>query len=367
MTTDGASRETCTTCGANLEWDPGAGALKCVACTGLRAVGEDGAGSESIVEHDLAAMLRSAKPRGALAPKARQVRCSGCGAEVIFAGAATATRCDFCDSPSVLATDAQSDRHLPESLVPFAVARAAAGTAFSTWQRRLWFRPSDLSARSVVAELRGVYLPYWTFDCEVDSRWTADAGHYYYVTESYSAQENGKSVSRTRQVQHTRWVPSSGRRHDSWDDFLVCASRGLPEGLGGAAREFATGALVPYSPEYLQGFAAEAYGIDLEPAWKSAETKITATQKDRCARDVPGDTQRNLRVRHAFSDTSFKHVLLPMWVMAYRYGSAGKVYRVLVNGQSGVVGGEAPWSAGKIVAFVAALAGAAVLAWLALR
>jgi hypothetical protein len=72
-----------------------------------------------------------------------------------------------------------------------------------------------------------------------------------------------------------------------------------------------------------------------------------------------------LRVSNTFDETTFKHVLLPVWIAAFRYN--GKVYRFLVNGQTGNVSGNAPYSILKITLFVLmclGLVAAAILLWL---
>ena len=151
----------------------------------------------------------------------------------------------------------------------------------------------------------------------------------------------------------TRWVPAFGRRDDAYDDDLVCASRLAPElmaKLGG----FDTKKLLPYKPEYLAGWRAEEYQLDLEGGWGKSQENVVAAQQSRCAGDVPGDTQRNLRVRNAISGVRWKHVLLPLWSLQYRFG--GETYTVLVNGQNGCIAGKAPLSWVKIGLFALALA-----------
>ncbi len=200
-------------------------------------------------------------------------------------------------------------------------------------------------------EMGGVYIPFWTFDAWASSDWSADAGYHYYETEYYT-DANGNQAS--RQIQRTRWVPASGHRRDFFDDTLVCASRGLPPELVARFETFDTKQLTAYRPEFLAGWRAESYAVDLMPAWGSAQQRMGDVQRSRCSGDVPGDTQRNLTVRNEFSRVTFKHVLLPIWIAAYRYG--GKPYQFLVNGQTGEVVGKAPWSVWKIaLAIVAAV------------
>jgi hypothetical protein len=72
-----------------------------------------------------------------------------------------------------------------------------------------------------------------------------------------------------------------------------------------------------------------------------------------CASAVPGDTHRNLRIQPSFSSETFKHILVPVWVLAYVYG--GRVYQVLVNGRTGRMAGQYPKSAWKIALLILAI------------
>src|SRR5262249_39363719 len=127
-------------------------------------------------------------------------------------------------------------------------------------------------------------------------------------------------------------------------------SKGLPQDLAAQLRTFDTKQLVPYSPGFLAGWRAEEYAIDLQAGFGGAQEIMVAAQQKNCASDVPGDTHRSLNVVNTFSHVTFKHVLLPVWIAAYRYRE--KVYRFLVNGQTAEVVGKAPWSWTKITLFV---------------
>jgi hypothetical protein len=52
---------------------------------------------------------------------------------------------------------------------------------------------------------------------------------------------------------------------------------------------------------------------------------------------------------------------MPVWIASYRFG--GKVYAVVVNGQTGAVHGDRPWSAWKIAGAVLAAAVVATIAF----
>ncbi len=348
----------CQNCGANLRYDAKVQGMRCPYCGHQQVIQAqaEGPGPREIpIEQGMAMAARG------LGTPVKAVACNDCGATVQVAPSEQTAKCPFCGSHQVLAREAAGTQIRPESLVPFKVDKATANTTFETWIGSLWFRPSDLKKMAKVHEMGGVYVPFWTFDAMVHSRWTAEAGYHYQETETYTDSEGNRQ---TRTVTKTRWEPASGSRTDHFDDTIVCASKGLPGALVDRFKTWTTAELVPYLPHYLAGWKAEAYAIDLMPAWGMGKEKMAKVQYGRCGDDVPGDTHRGLDVDNAFSRVTFKHVLLPVWIAAYRYRD--KPYQFLVNGQTGEVVGKAPWSIWKITLFVllivAIIAGIAVLA-----
>jgi DNA-directed RNA polymerase subunit RPC12/RpoP len=337
----------CQNCGAKVSYDAGTQGMKCPYCGTQQAVQQQQGGSagppagrEIPLEEGIAMAARG------FGTPVTQVSCNDCGASVNVTPGEQTARCAFCGSQQVLAQEAPGTGGRPGSLVPFKVDKAAANKKFEAWLGTLWFRPSDLKKMAKLQEMGGVYIPFWTFDAWVRSTWTADAGYYYYETEWYT-DSNGNRAS--REVQRTRWQPASGWRQDQFEDTLVCASKGLPEALVVKFHTFDCKQLTPYQPEFLAGWRAESYAIELKPAWGTAQVTMASVQEGRCGRDVPGDTHRNLHVNNQFSHVTFKHVLLPIWIAAYRYKN--QPYQFLVNGQTGEVVGKAPWSWVKIVLF----------------
>lgn len=340
-----------------MTWSPDADALSCEYCGKSMPVPRADAG---IVERPLEDAGRAARGLGL---ELRAVRCGNCGAIFDFDDKATSSSCVFCGSANVLAQEANRNALRPESLIPLDVGRAAAEANFRKWIQGLWFRPDALKKLARFDAL-GVYVPAWTFDANVHSDWSADAGYYYYETQLVPVMRNGKLRMELRRVQKVRWEPAWGRRDDTYDDLLVHASKGLPEALAKKLGAYDTKALVPYRPEYLAGWRAEEYQIDLADAWTLAKERIVATQQSRCSGDVPGDTQRSLRVQNDVRDVRWKHVLLPLWSLSYMHG--GKRYTVLIHGQTGRVEGDAPLSWVKILLLVLfVLAAALVIAAIA--
>jgi hypothetical protein len=318
--------------------------LKCPYCGNETALPTS---SDQVVERPLEEALKAPRSLGWGAER-KSVRCTKCGATTTLDPGVAASRCAFCATPAVVEAPTASDHVRPAGLLPFQVDRNTAAQRFRSWVAGLWFRPNDLKEKSSVTEMQGVYVPFWTFDALTHNRWTAEAGYAY--TVQIQALVNGKPV--TRAETRIRWEPAAGFLEKPFDDVPVPASKGLPPGLSRGIEPFPTGGLVPYDPQYLSGFLAEEYAVDLPDALASAKERMTRDITSACAGQVPGDTQRNLQIATAWSGLTCKNALLPVWISAYEYG--GKPFRFLVNGVTGKVEGNAPFSIPKILAAVAA-------------
>ena len=333
----------CPACGAEAHWNPGKQALICPFCgTESPATLEVREAETVIVEHDLVAALRGIpdSSRGWQAEKT-SVKCQGCQAISVFDADRVGQRCDFCGSSALVPYEQVKDAFRPESLLPLKVSESDARDRIRKWYGHQWFAPNAFSKRALTDTVHGIYLPYWTFDARVDATWTADAGHYYYVQQG------------NQRVRRVRWTPAAGSLSHVFDDELVCASLGVDAGRLRAVEPFPTDTLVPYDAGYLSGWTVERYQIDLVAASTRSRSVMDAKLREMCAAQVPGDTYRNLDVQASFADQTFKHILAPIWLLTYSYGS--RTFQVVVNGVTGTMSGSRPWSWIKITLAVIAV------------
>ena len=339
----------CPACGAEAIWNPAKQALVCPFCgtTSPAKLDVDGSG---IIEHDLVTALRGITDdkRGWQTEK-RYVKCQSCQAISVLDPQRQAQRCEFCGSAQLVAYEQTKDAFRPESVLPFKISEDKARDGIRAWYGKLWLAPNALKRRAMTDTVRGVYLPYWTFDARVDAAWTAEAGHYYYTTETYS--EGGQT--RTREVQHVRWEPAAGRLQHFFDDDLVCASVGVHPELLRGIEPFPTGDLKLYDAGYVAGWVVERYQIDLVAAAQRARDAMDAKVQALCAQQIPGDTFRNLVVRSDYSGQTFKHILAPVWLLSYTYGA--RAFQCALNGVTGAVRGEYPKSPWKVALLVLAV------------
>jgi LSD1 subclass zinc finger protein len=339
----------CSGCGATLTFKPGTRHLSCEYC---------GASNE-IAQPEDRGKIRETRLDEYLVNHFDQeeqmeittVKCDGCHALVSLDHKTTSDRCPFCTSPLIIKDGSIARTHKPQYVLPFGMDEKKAREGFRRWLKSLWFAPRDLKHYADHAgRLSGMYLPFWTFDCDTKTSYTGQRGDFYTTTENYQAVENGNSVTKTRQVQRTRWTPASGNVSQVFDDILIEGTTSLPQKLLRALQPWDLKNLVSYNDKYLSGFRTESYQVDISHAYQQAKKVMEMLIEQSIRADIGGNEQRIHYTNTTYSNPSFKHVLLPVWISAYRYNN--KLYQFVINARTGEVQGERPYSKIKIALLV---------------
>ncbi|HEV8569886.1 MAG TPA: hypothetical protein VGQ92_22830 [Actinoplanes sp.] len=335
------SQYPCANCGANVEFAPGTTVLKCPYCGAQTPLVPTGARVREHAYAEFAGLAR--KPVATLAPYT--FTCRGCGA--VTQSDKISDRCQFCGAP--LVADATSGEMVaPEAVVPFGLDRAALREALRKWASSRWFAPNGLKKVTEAESSHSTYLPHWTYDARTTSRYTGARGEHYYETETYT--ENGDT--KTRQVQRTRWYPARGVVARDFDDVLVAGTSRVSVEHLDKLEPWPLPEAEPYRPEFLAGHETLRYDVEPEAGLDTAKSRMAPIIEGDCRDDIGGDEQRVDSVDTDYREVAFKLMLLPVWIACYLH--AGKTYNILVNGRTGEVAGERPYSVPKIVAAVAA-------------
>ncbi len=336
----------CEQCGAVLAFEPGAQELVCRYCGHANRPAEV---AGAVVENRLDAVLARLADEPPPAPIPRS--CEQCGYAFTLPAGRHAGTCPSCGSPTV-ADPAAARAIAPDGILPFVIAEPEGRRLVRDWLRALWFAPSRLAEEARTgSRLEGLYVPHWTFDARADSRYVGRRGDVYYETRIVERVVNGHRVRQAVQVPKIRWTPVEGRVTRSFDDLLVVAGAELPRHLVERLEPWDLQGLKAYAPHYLAGFAAELYTVPVRAAHEQAKAAIRAAVERDVRLDIGGDQQMIDRLEIDLAEETYKLVLLPVWVASFKF--LGKDYRVLVNGRTGEVHGERPWSVWKILGALA--------------
>lgn len=352
------SQFACEQCGAIQKFVPGTKALRCPYCGHNNTITD---AAKQIQEYDFREALAELEDKQPA--QEQSIQCQTCAAQFTFDQNTHSGECPFCGTPIVVGTG-QRKPIKPKSLLPFKVRQAEAQTAYRAWLKGLWFAPNQLKQYvRDETKLLGVYMPYWTYDSHTTSAYRGQRGDTYQVPETYTSIEDGRRVRRTRMVTKVRWTPASGTVSRFFDDVLVGASQSLPRAIVRRLQPWDLENLVPYNEQYLSGFRSEVYQIRLDEGFNQAVNIMDRVIRNDVTRAIGGDLQRIDYIDTRHSRTTFKHLLLPLWSAAFRY--RGKTYRFVINGRTGKVQGERPYSIWKIaLAVLVATVGLIGLIWL---
>ena len=341
----------CEGCGGDLKFHIGQQVLKCPYCAFEKQI--ELSEEAEIAEQDLDTMLMRMQE---LHEKGRsdeegqnEVRCESCGGTVVFVGALTSSECPYCGSP-IQRDKVQVAKHrIPvDAVLPFLIEKDSARENLTGWVKSRWFAPNDFQKQGVSGKFNGIYLPYWTFDSMTATRYSGQRGEHYWVTVG-----SGKNKSRVRR---TRWYPASGAFQRFFDDVLVLAARGMRRDLMQSLEPWPLHQCLPYNQQVLSGYLAKTYEVELDAGFHEGKQRIDAAIEQDVRQRIGGDEQRIHSVRTRYDAITFKHLLLPTWLMAYHYKE--KSYQVMINAGTGEVQGERPYSWIKITLAVLAAAAA---------
>jgi DNA-directed RNA polymerase subunit RPC12/RpoP len=341
-------RYRCPGCGADLLFEPKDGALTCQYCQHKEQIAES---KEAIVECDYERYLKLLPEQLIeLAPDTLEVDCKSCGAKVTFTPPVTASQCSFCGAALVAQAKSPDPILAPAAVLPFRIEKSAATEAIKDWIATRWFAPDALKRFAVPGGISGVYIPFWTYDSHTTSHYTGQRGNYYYETEYYTETDsNGNQVQATREVRRTAWYPVAGTVTRWFDDVLISGTKSLPPKALAELEPWDLPELKPYDPAFLAGYKAERYQVTLPEGFEKAQSVMARVIENDICYQIGGDEQRILSVQTHHSAITFKHILLPVYVGAYRLQQ--KLYQVVVNARTGEVQGERPYSWIKITLF----------------
>lgn len=351
MTTADTSKTVlhCPNCGGNIAFDSEAQQFRCASCGTVHHIEPE---KDSITEYDFSE-YRAREGCRMLENDEVAMKCGSCGAEFFVLAEQVAAVCPMCGAPQL--RPQQVHNGIPvEGVVPFSVDRYEAQQMFSRWIKKRWFAPNSLKKLFAEGDLKGTYVPFWTYDASVEANYSGQGGR------TRTRRHNGKTET------YTQWFPVWGKVAARYDDIQVCASRTASGTLIQKVLPYNTsGNTRPYQPQYLSGYQAECYTIDGIEGFREAQSFIESDLRSRAHSDILCRGYSSAQVhslQSRYHSVQYKHVLVPLWKAQYGYN--GKTYRYMINGETGKVSAEypkSPWKILLVILLVLGIVGAAFL------
>lgn len=342
------SSRPCENCGGQLEFDIKNQQLGCPSCGHLQDIVHDE--DAEVVEQDFRAMVASMKSgqNGRLHHEAneKEIVCQNCGGHTTFVGTLTTTKCPYC-ATDLARTDVHEapDRLAVDGVLPFAVTDADARERLEAWVNKRWFAPNEFKKYSNAGSFESIYAAYFTYDANVTTEYTGERGTNHTRTVGHG--------NNRRTETYTTWRRKNGVVYDAFDDITILANTGFTDKYVHKLEPWPTSTLEPYNPDYIAGHLCRTYDLDAETCFRPAHQQIEQGVRRTIKRDIGGDAQRIRSMNMHMTRLTYKHVLLPIWLLTVLY--EGQAMQVFMNGATGEIHGQRPWSKVKIGTAIAAV------------
>jgi hypothetical protein len=266
-----------------------------------------------------------------------------------------ALNCRTCGELLVRASDL-GERARPDALLPFAIDENTARAAFATWVSSRRFAPRTLREIRQPRMVEGVFLPFWSYSARTASQYIGQRGEtkHRQVMRTRSTGD-GKTETYWDTETYTKWYDVAGEISRRFEGLLVPGCSPLAEKIP----TWPLGGTVPFTGDGGEGRRVIAYDVEPEAGFERARQTM-ADQIEQDARDdIGGDHQRVRDVRTRYADPAYTLFVLPAWLVSYTHEK--RTWSALVNGATGEIVGDRPYSPAKILSLIAVLTVALVV------
>lgn len=164
----------------------------------------------------------------------------------------------------------------------------------------------------------------------------------------------------TVEVREVEWYSLAGRHHSFYAQEIVAAAGSLDPAELQAVLPLDTRGARRFELAWLEGRPVVQADAPADAALPTAQERFAAREREAVQAFLPGDEARDVRVETSLHRVQGALVLVPVWVASWSH--RGRVWRILINGQSGAYTGEAPLSLLRLGAVAAILVAALAVA-----
>ena len=335
----------CASCGGQLNFDIASQKLRCPDCGNYYDIT---APHSPVKSRELRGAMQQLKElqrsqQGPDVSGLREVACQNCGGTTEFAGTLTATKCPYCATPIQRDDVHNAPTRLPvDGVVPFRVDGKQAREIIEKWVTKRWFAPTNFKKYREIGAFSSLYTAYFTYDADTDTQYEGERGEDHQVR--VGTDDDGDAIYETQ----TFWYRVSGQVSNNFADLPVLAndSETLNRKRIKSLEPWPVHEARAYSGEFVAGHLCRTYDKDAEQALPEAKQEMEQAVERTVRSDIGGDRQRIHQLRTTWNYLGFKHILLPIWLLTVMYSN--RPFQVCINGLTGEVAGDRPWSKVKL-------------------
>lgn len=331
----------CPSCNANIDYNPKLKKWKCDYCGSSFTLKELEINEEKFKQESISKSKELKKnKKEEIEQEYDEYQCNNCGAKIVANPNTAATFCIYCKNTAILKSRL-ADQFTPSRIIPFNLIKNDAIEAFKKVGKKKFLMPKEFSDSKNIQELTGIYIPFWLYSCKIDSSFEANAdrittwkmGDYLYTkTDTYK-------ITRNSEFEYNL-IPFDG-------------SVRFNDAIMNSIEPFNYKELVDFSSSYLSGFLAEKYDVMEEDAKKVAFERAKNTSSS-IIKSVPGySIVRPINEENVVKEEEIEYVLFPVWMVNIKYKE--KFYTFAMNGQTGKMIGDIPYSKIKLLFFILAV------------
>lgn len=254
--------------------------------------------------------------------------CESCAGEIIGDANLAAARCPYCGNPVIVKSKVEGFLK-PDVIIPFKLDKQAAKAAFLEHLKGKFFLPKSFKTESHIDGIKGVYVPFWLFDMDVDAEFkykgvkvrTWSDKDYDYTERSYY------DVGRRGSLQFSG-IPVDG-------------SKKMPDAMMESLEPYFYREAKPFQTAYLAGYFADKYDVGRNDSIGRAKKR--AAQSTKAAFDSTLSEYTSYHCSDSsidFSNARTNYAMLPVWILNTVWKD--KLYTFMMNGQTGLFAGNLP-------------------------
>ena len=327
----------CPSCGGIPEFDPQKQCLICPYCNTVVNVAKN----DNLEEQSVADLLANT----AVWTETEVVECANCGSREVISKGELCTNCPFCGTTNIVKTS-EIVGMKPHGICTFQKTLSDATEQAKTWAKKQWFTPNAFKKSVNVDNIKGIYSPSFTFDCDTTTTYEGRLGDRR--TSGFG--DNKKT--------YTHYFKISGTFPRKFDDLLIHTSQNIPPLVMQELEPFPTSEASQFDEKLLTGYTASTSAKDGQTVVSDFEGRSAQIIKKEILSKYHYDFVDYFHPNTIYTNRTFKHLLLPVYVGHYKYKN--KNYNFYVNGCTGKVSGKTPKSGIKILLFILSILGIAL-------